>query len=532
MSPLTSVPASKSSVHLSSPTLVKSRLPKILFVLAAVLAVVLSLAVILCVKFWPFSQKAVIQDLAEAADSSVTIRSYHPTYFPVPGCVLEGVEFRHGSDRFKLITIDRLRILGSYPGILHNHVPRINVDGAQVFIPPLGSNTQFHSQHSNLYIGEIAVNGGAVEYISDDPQAKPLRFDVHEGLLRDLRWGTPILYRLKFHNPEPPGELSVTGKFGAWADGHPEDTPMSGEYTFEHADLGVFGGIAGILASRGKFDGVLKHINITGTTDTPDFRVTSSTHRVRLQTHFDAYVDAMHGDTYLNRVEAHFGRTTVLANGSVAGSKGSKGKTAKLQLAAPHGRIEDILGLFITDPRSPMSGDLSLMVGAELPPGDDRFLDKVRLNGAFGIDDGSFSKPETQKDVNALSAGARGQSKEGKEDPETVLTNLKGRVELARGVANFSDLDFGIPGAHAKMHGTFNIVNHKIDLHGQMWVDTKISKTTSGMKSFLLKVMDPIFKKKKKGEIVPVHIEGTYEKPECGLDLTSNGGPKNQQSPK
>jgi hypothetical protein len=33
-------------------------------------------------------------------------------------------------------------------------------------------------------------------------------------------------------------------------------------------------------------------------------------------------------------------------------------------------------------------------------------------------------------------------------------------------------------------------------------------------------MMDPIFKKKNKGEIVPVHIAGTYEKPEFGLDLT------------
>jgi hypothetical protein len=32
--------------------------------------------------------------------------------------------------------------------------------------------------------------------------------------------------------------------------------------------------------------------------------------------------------------------------------------------------------------------------------------------------------------------------------------------------------------------------------------------------------MDPFFKKKKKGEIVPVHIAGTYEHPQFGLDLT------------
>jgi len=56
-----------------------------------------------------------------------------------------------------------------------------------------------------------------------------------------------------------------------------------------------------------------------------------------------------------------------------------------------------------------------------------------------------------------------------------------------------------------------------------MRVDTKISKTTSGVKALLLKIMDPFFKKKKTGAIVPVRIGGTYEKPEFGLEITNSG---------
>jgi hypothetical protein len=106
------------------------------------------------------------------------------------------------------------------------------------------------------------------------------------------------------------------------------------------------------------------------------------------------------------------------------------------------------------------------------------------------------------------------------EDAETVLTDLKGSVVLNTGTASFSDLSFGIPGASAGMYGTYNILNHKIDMHGRMQVDTKISKTSTGVKALLLKVMDPFFKKRKKGEVVPVHITGTYEHPRFGLDLT------------
>ena len=293
---------------------------------------------------------------------------------------------------------------------------------------------------------------------------------------------------------------------------------MSGTYTFEHADLGVYGGIAGILSSAGKFDGAFQHINVSGATDTPDFVVTSGGHRHNLTTRFDAYVDATRGDTFLNYVEARFGRTTLIAQGSIAGSPGKRGKVADLRFTSRHGRIEDILGLFVTANRSPMSGDMSLVARAQVGHGDQPFLERVKLDGKFGIDEGAF-KPETQKDVNALSAGARG---ENKDDPETVLTDLKGTVDLSGGVAYFHDIEFGVPGATAHLHDTYNILNHRINLHGEMKVDTKISKTSSGVKALLLKIMDPLFRKKKKGEIVPVHILGTYEKPQFGLDLANN----------
>ena len=54
---------------------------------------------------------------------------------------------------------------------------------------------------------------------------------------------------------------------------------------------------------------------------------------------------------------------------------------------------------------------------------------------------------------------------------------------------------------------------------GQLQVDSKISNTTGGTKSFFLKIMEPFFKKKKKGEIVPVRISGTYGHPSFGLSL-------------
>lgn len=519
-----SSPAVTNGSTVKTPSVPRPRRPpssrRLLIVAVAIAAILLCLTVVFYVKYWPYSRSAVLEDLQEVSDSTVTAESFHPTYFP-PGCIVEGIEFRHGARRFQIITIDKLIVEGSYLGILRKHVPRITAVGAHIFIPAFGSNVTFHTQPSSTVVDELVANGSYVEFESNDPHAKPFRFEVHDATLNHVQSEGPIRYRLKFHNPNPPGEIAVSGNFGPWTKGHPEDTPLSGDYTFDRADLGVYGGIAGTLASTGKFDGSFKHIDVSGTINVPDFEVRSGGHKVKVDSRFDAYVDAMHGDTFLRKVDAHFGRTYLRAEGSIAGSKGRKGKYAELEISTRRGRIEDVLGLFVKD-RSPMSGPLVLRTHAEIPPGEEAFLKKVGLNGGFGVDAGNFSSAETQEGVDKLSAGARGEKMD---DPETVLADLNGRVVLAQGAAHFSDLRFSVPGAKARMQGTYDILNHKIDLHGRMRVDSNISKTETGFKSLLLKVMDPIFKKKKKGEVVPIHILGTYEKPQFGLDLTEQKKP-------
>jgi hypothetical protein len=313
--------------------------------------------------------------------------------------------------------------------------------------------------------------------------------------------------------------------------GNAGETPISGEYTFEQADLGVYDGVAGTLSSTGKFSGKLAHIDISGTTGTPDFEVKSGKHPVRLTTEFTAYVDATHGDTFLKHVGADFWKTHIDAEGSVAGSANGKRKTGLIDLKTSNARIEDLLRLFVNANRPAMSGAVTLRANTEIPRGDERFLKKIRLRGSFGLAAGTFSKPSTQQDINQLSAGARGEKQKGekqKDDPETVLTDLAGQVELRQGIARFTDLSFGVPGASARMDGTFDLINSKIDLHGQLQVDTKISNTETGAKAMLLKAVEPFFKKKRKGEIIPVRISGTYQHPSFGLDLEDKKAKKVQ----
>jgi len=487
-------------------------------VLLIIVAAAICVAALIGASLWPFSQARVIQNLREASDSEIAIRSFHRTYFPYPGCVLEGVTFQHGTPQNKpLISTDKVTIEGTYGGILAKRIHRITAEGMRVSIPPLGTGQDFHTTPSKLTVEEFVANGAIVEFESFDSAKEPLRFDIHEAFLQNIAPSGPFSYRVKVHNPEPPGEISVQGKFGGWNHNDAGQTPLSGEYTFEQADLSVYDGVAGKLSSSGKFGGPLEHIDISGTTDVPDFEVTSAGHPVHLMTKFDAYVDGIHGDTFLKRVDADFWKTHIVAEGSIARSPNGISKTAILDFNGSQARIEDLLQLFVQAKRPPMSGTVTLRARVEVPPGDDRFLKKLKLEGRFGIQSGAFANPATQKGVDQLSAGARGQKDP--PDPETVMTDLTGQVDAVEGVARFADLSFGVPGATARMHGTYNLLNYKIDLRGQMRVDSKISNTEKGGKALLLKMIEPFFKKKKKEEIVPVRISGNYNHPSFGLDL-------------
>ena len=90
------------------------------------------------------------------------------------------------------------------------------------------------------------------------------------------------------------------------------------------------------------------------------------------------------------------------------------------------------------------------------------------------------------------------------------------------GVARFSKLTFEVPAATAELHGSFNLVDQRINLEGKLKTEASLSHTTSGIKAVLLKPLDPFFRKKHAGAEVGVSMRGTYEHPSLGLDLDAH----------
>jgi hypothetical protein len=501
------------------------------------IAVIIVLGVLFLVWRWPFTRDAVLTDLEQASMSKVSIVAFHGTYFPRPGCVLDRVTFQHNPKTGSppLITIEKLRIESGFAGLFAKHVQRIRAEGLRVLIPPRGSGEHFQTpQRSSFAISELIANGAVLEIETHDPDKQPLQFSFHSFVLNNVGSSGPASFQARFSNPEPPGEIVTSGKFGPWNSDDVGKVAVSGEYVFEQADLGVFHGIAGMLSSSGKFAGTLSRIEVLGLTDTPNFTVTSSSHREHVKAQFHAVVNGENGDTFFQPVIANFRKTTVWSEGGVAGKPTQRGKNTSVDLVAKDGRIEDLLLMFSRSSHAPMSGIISFHAKASIPPDKRPFLEKVELQGDFGIDAGSFTKFETQQGVNHISEGARADENGHKPEDEqydagTVLSNLKGHVLLRNGSATFSNLSFSVPGALAEMRGSYNLITEKIDLHGTLRTDSAPSNTTKGMKSVLMKVLNPFFKKKPAGYTMPVKIAGTYNHPSFGLDLEQNDKERRKQ---
>jgi hypothetical protein len=488
-------------------------------------------AILLAIK-WPFTEAKVQEELATATSGSIHIHGFQKRYFP-PGCVMEGVEFRQpgNSSGPPLLTAERLTIRANYRGLFRHriefmHLEDVRLDmgqrngksGGSAGKSTSGPGSNGSSNANSTTVEEIVVDRAVVEF----PRKKqPLVFNVHRLTFGRFVQGKPTSFHVTLDNPLPPGAVGVDGQFGPWNTADIASTPLSGTYKFTDAKLSSLGGIAGTLSSQGSFDGPAKAIRVQGTTDTPNYAVKSAGHPVHLRTQFQAEVNCTNGDVKLQGIRGEFEKTNFAVAGDVAGKKNPHSRVASLQVNDPGGRVEDWLRLLAPDDIPAMTGPISFEARVTIPGGRRPFIRRTRLSGKFEIDNVTFTKEKTKRGVSELSLRAQGQKVP---DPKeaalpTITGKITGHVELIDGVAHFSNLSYTVPGANANLHGTYSLIDEKIDLHGELIVDTKFSATASGPKGLVTRVIEPLFAKSRgKGEILPVKLTGRYDHPSYELD--------------
>lgn len=478
-----------------------------MIVVAAVVTICIAAAILLAK--WPFSRDKITRDLENATQGSVSIRKFHSTFFP-PGCVAENVSISHSRmlHTSSPVSIDRLVFRTSYPNLLKKHIAVVEARNVSAVVGVAGKTGSAPPQAisgSGAIIDKLEIIGGSIAVKRRQGEA-PLVFQIRKAAFSTPGQHSAVPFEITLQNPEPPGDLSVKGSFGPWNHQHALLTPIAGSYTFSRADLANLGGIAGTLNSTGTFTGPIAQLQIAGAITVSNFETKKAEHELPLSMKFGATVETRNDTVQFNHVTAQLQDSVIDSDGTILRANGSTRTTA--DLSVPKGRIQDFLFLLLRQPRPPMTGAFTFNGKAVLPSGSASFQQRVQLTGDFGIDAGKFTNPKTQHKIESLSETAEG---EPNDTPESVVSDLRGHVELKNGTFTLTHLSFHAPGGVAKLQGTYNLLTKEIDLHGKILTQAALSHETTGFKSFLLKIIGPFLKKNHRGgAVIPVSITGTY----------------------
>lgn len=497
-----------------------TRLRRILLGVLAASGLTLLLATAVLSSDWAArrTQEEIIHILEVRFDAKANLDEVTLSLFPRFSIDGRGLTFTREREEHRLpfVRIDRFHASGSLLHLLRRSIGLVEIDGFQIDVArgrnPEGSGLR---GARDLAIDEIRATHGLLRVVPDDPEKLPLNFDLETVTFRDFSFERAGRYTAELTNPKPKGVIRSSGSFGPWNTYAPRSTPLSGDYQFIDAQLDTIKGIGGTLNSTGAFEGVLEHINVKGTTATPDFQLDLARQPVNLDTRFQAVVDGTSGDTYLEEVEATLGRSHIMAKGSIAGTRGAQGRTISLNVTAD-GRFEDFLRLAVKARQPPMRGGIALTTALVIPPGDIDVVQKIRLKGSFKIRRGQFSSDTVQDKIDELSRRGRGEPEN--EGVNNVVADFGGTFALQGGRLELPKFEFSVEGARVALGGGYGLPAQRLDFQGSLILDAPLSQTTTGFKSLLLKVVEPLFRKQGAGTVLPIVVSGTVNQPSFGLD--------------
>jgi hypothetical protein len=516
----------------------------------------------------PMLRAVIVEELQERFHARVELDSFHISL--VHGLSAEGKGLRiwppaevvgvsvpgaNGGSvpapAWPLIVLEEFRFHAPLHYDLHKpiRISVVQLKGLDIDVPPKthfthtgenqassgSSEKKLETELLQFEIGRIECTDAHLELETSKPGKLPLEFAIAQIRLSGVSAGGPMRFDAELTSPRPAGLIKTSGTLGPWAVDDPGETPVTGDYRFEHADLGVFKGIAGILDSTGKYQGVLRNIEVDGETNTPDFRLTHFGAAIPLHTHFHAIVDGTNGDTQLQAVDAVLGRSHFVVEGDVVRSqaftlpKGAvrpAGRDISLKVNVDHGKMEDFMRLTSKSGTPLLTGDLKLHTTLDIPPGTEPVHKRLKLKGNFSLDDVEFTSVKIQNYVGQLSLRGQGDAKAAREakadrsgEGEDVRSAMQSDFKMAGGVIDLPDLKYVVPGAEIDVAGTYGVEGATLDFAGTARTEATVSQMVGGWKGFLLKPADRFFKKDGAGTEVPIHINGTREDPKFGVDI-------------
>ena len=388
-----------------------------------------------------------------------------------------------------------------------------------------------------VLIRRIECDNAQLILETDKPDKLPLSFVIAHLMLKDVTAGAPMTFEAELTNPKPRGLIHTSGKLGPWQGGDVGETPLSGFYGFDHADLATFKGIAGTLASTGNYQGTLRELIVDGRVDVPDFRLPRFGNPLPLHTVFHARVDGTDGDTWLDPVDATLGHSHFTTVGQVVRVKprntsagqpvvsanipplADHGHMIDLKVIVDRGRIEDFLRLANHSQTPVLTGTVMVKATLHIPPGSEPAHQRMRLDGTFKLDQAHFTNEKLQKRIHDLSLRGQGHPEQLKSaDTDGVSSEMEGEFHMADAVILLPDLQYNVPGAAIRLNGKYALEGF-MHFEGTARMQATVSQMVGGWKGLLLKPADRFFKKDGAGTLVPIAIRGTHDAPEFSVDF-------------
>jgi hypothetical protein len=480
---------------------------------------------ILIARFEPIARSYVISALRERYNSEVNLGDLQISLFPSVHATGENLELHFGGrkDLPPLVRVRRFTLDASFVGFFRSpkRIGKLTLEGTEIHTPPhagagAGTGSSGKPVKIPFVLDEVVADGTRLESLPKDPSKEPLIFHIRELTLHSVGIGQAMTFHARLDNPKPPGAIHSDGKFGPWDAQDPSETPVSGTYTFRDADLSVFHGIAGTLSSEGQYTGKLDRIEVQGSTETPNFALTTGQHPMHLHTDFQATVDGTNGNTVLHPVKARLGGSDFEVSGSIDRSALEEHKTILLDAAGKGAKLEDFLRLTVKSPTPPMTGRISFSTKVKIPPGKTDVVERIQLQGAFGLNGVRFTSPEVQGKIASLSHRAKGHPEA---EGANVTADFQGRFRMQNGLLLLPDLNFDVPGAKVNLVGKYGVRSGDLDFQGTARLEATVSQMTTGIKRILLKPVDPLFRRDGAGTVLPIRISGTRGSPSFRLDI-------------
>jgi hypothetical protein len=472
----------------------------------------------------------VTSTLSESLDSEIELGRVHLDWMPLR---LHGENLtvrHHGrTDVPPLLVVASFSVDLRPTELWSSTVERVTVNGMEINIPPKdpgtgkrplpspSGNTGDGDNSGGLVVNRMTATNTRLAVIPREQGKNAKVWDIYELEMQNLRAGEPATFTASLINPVPYGKIESTGTFGPWQSDEPGTSAIGGEYQFS-ADLGTIDGLAGRLAATGVMSGTIERIATSGETRTPDFRLTELNGvSLPLQTSYDALVDGTKGDVELTRVDVTLGRSKLRARGLVEGTKGVKGKRVVVNVTSSAADLGELLRFVSNSGPPPADGTLVIDAALDLPQGSAPVLDRVTLEGSVRAERVTFSNDGVQDKIDELSRKAQGRP--GDASIDEVASRMATKFSLTNGVFTYQGLSFNVEGAAIKLDGTHSLRSKSVALSGVVLLDATVSKTQTGFKSWLLKPLDPLFRKKGAGTRLAITVTGTQDQPKIGLEL-------------